>query len=379
MKITGIKAHILKRTPPIYKWKEQWAARSLDHVLVRLLTDQPGVEGQCLTYLMSPMEFKYALPGLQSVLVGRDPHEVEAISFELTDRLERPTPVASAIDICLWDLIGKAHGEPIYRLLGAARNRIRAYASTFYYETPEEYCELALECRDQGFNAYKIHPSGIPEKDIIICRKVREAVGDTMDLMLDPINEYDRQGALKVGRVLDELDFYWYETPIPDSDIEGLRLLSRELDLPVTAVESVSQGLRAYPQYLGAVDSIRAIGDWIGGISAMRKAAAFCEANQIKFEPHSYGTVSIMAAHLHVMLATHYCDFVEIAVPKGCLDIGMKDTLWIDSDGWVSAPTKPGLGYEVDMEEIERLTEEVLEVGAMDESSRISGRKTAWT
>lgn len=379
MKITGIKAHILKRTEPIYKWKEQWAARSLDHVLVRLLTDVPGVEGHCLTYLMSPMEFKYALPGLQSVLVGRDPHEVEAISFELTDRLERPTPVASAIDICLWDLIGKAHGEPIYRLLGAARNRIRGYASTFYYPTPEDYIKLALECRDQGFNAYKIHPSGIPDKDIEICRRVREAVGDTMDLMLDPINEYDRQGALKVGRVLDELNFYWYETPLPDSDIAGLRMLSEALDLPVTAVESVDRGLRTYPQYVGAVDSIRAIGDWIGGISAMRKAAAFCEAYQMKFEPHSYGTVSVMAAHLHVMLSTHYCDFVEIAVPKGCLDIGMKDTLWIDQDGWVTAPTKPGLGYEVDMDEIDRLTVEVLEVGAMNERDRIEGRKTAWT
>src|SRR5689334_14856588 len=122
MKITEIKVHILHRTPPIYQWKEEWAARSLDHVLVRLITDE-GLEGQCLTYLMSPMEMKYALPGLQAAIIGRDPHEVEAISYELTDRLDRPTPVASTIDICLWDLIGKAHGEPIYRLLGAARNR----------------------------------------------------------------------------------------------------------------------------------------------------------------------------------------------------------------------------------------------------------------
>jgi L-alanine-DL-glutamate epimerase-like enolase superfamily enzyme len=379
MKVTGIKAHILKRSAPIYKWKEEWAARSLDHVLVRLLTDVEGVEGQCLTYLMSPMELKYAMPNLQSVVVGRDPHEVEAISFELTDRLERPTPVASTIDICLWDLIGKLHGEPIYRLLGAARNRIRAYASTFYYDTPQKYVDLALECRKQGFNAYKIHPSGIPEKDIEICRAVRAGVGPDMDLMLDPINAYDRAGALKVGRVLDELKFYWYETPLPDSDIEGLRALSTALDLPVTAVESVAGGLRTYPQYVGAVDSIRAIGDWIGGISAMRKAAAFCEAYQMKFEPHSYGTVSIMAAHLHVMLSTHYCDFVEIAVPKGCLDIGMKETIWPGQDGYVTAPTKPGLGYDIDWEQINALTEEVVEVGPLPESKRIPGRKTAWT
>ncbi len=379
MKITGIKAHILKRSPPIYKWKEEWAARSLDHVLVRILTDQKGLEGQCLTYLMSPMELKYAMSGLQATVVGRDPHEVEAISFELTDRLERPTPVASTIDICLWDLIGKLHDEPIYRLLGAARDRIRGYASTFYYDTPKAYADLALECREQGFTAYKIHPAGTPDKDIAICRAVREAVGPTMDLMLDPVNAYDRAGALKVGRVLDELNFYWYETPIPDTDIEGLRALSNALDLPVTAVESVSGGLRTYPQYVGAVDSIRAIGDWIGGISAMRKAAAFCEAHQMKFEPHSYGTVSITAAHLHVMLATHYCDFVEIAVPKGCLDIGMKDTIWIDSDGYVSAPTKPGLGYEIDWDQINALTEEIVEVGPLPESQRIAGRKTAWT
>lgn len=380
MKISEIKAHIFHRSPPVYQWKEGWAPRSLDHVLLRIITDE-GVEGHCITYIMSPMELKYAMAGLQATLIGRDPHEVEAISYELTDRLDRPTPVASTVDICLWDLIGKIHNEPIYRLLGAARNRIRAYASTFVCKTDDEYVKLALDCRDQGFNAYKIHPYGVPDRDIALCRKVREAVGDTMDLMLDPVNEYDRYGAMKVAKALEELDFYWFEAPISDADIDGLRDLTRSFSIPITAVESIAGGLRYYPQYLKdpAVDSIRSVGDWIGGISAMRKTAALCEAHNMKFEPHSYGTVHIQAAHLHVMLSIHNCDFVELPVPQGCLDIGMKDVIRVEKDGMVHAPTKPGLGYEVDWDEVEKHTAEVISAGALPASEKREGRATAWT
>ena len=357
MKITRIDAHLLKPLDYAFRWKEEWPARTMEHVLLRIGTDA-GHEGQCITWLLPHGEIASALPGLRAALIGKDPHEVEAISYKLTDSLRSPNAVASTVDICLWDLLGKHHQEPIYRLLGAARTRMKAYASTVMYDTVPEYVRIAQECYDQGFRALKLHAFGVPDKDLAVCRAVHEAFGGRMDLMLDPVNAYDRLGAFKVGKVLEELDFYWYEAPIPDSDLIGLADLARSFRIPITATESVAAGLREYPKYLssGVVDSVRSVGDWIGGISAMKKSAALCEAFGAKYEPHSYGTTHVQAAHFHVMLAIHNSDFLEIPVPQGILDIGMKDVIRCGADGYVDAPTKPGLGYDVDWSAIEKLT-----------------------
>jgi L-alanine-DL-glutamate epimerase-like enolase superfamily enzyme len=357
MKITDVRVHVLEPFAEKFHFKYEWEPMTVERVFIRIETDT-GHEGHCITWLLSPAEMVAKLPGFARKLIGRDPHDVEAISYELTDRLRVPTPAASAIDIALWDVLGKYHEEPIYRLLGAARDRIRAYASTVMYPQDQDWVDLALECRDQGFNAYKLHPYGIPEKDIPLARKVRDAVGDTMDLMFDPVNAYDRRGAFKVAAVLEELDYYWFEAPIADQDLQGLTDLTRSFRIQITATESIDKGLLAYPAYLKdhVVDGIRSVGDWIGGISAMKKTAGLCEAFGVKYEPHSYGTTLVQAAHLHVMLATHNCDFVEIPVPLGIMDEGMVDVIRPGADGFVDAPTKPGLGYDVDWDEIERLT-----------------------
>lgn len=359
MKIVDVRVHALEPFAEKFHFKAEWDPMTVERVFLRILADD-GHEGQCLTWLLSPAAALAQLPGIAKELIGRDPHDVEAISYRLTDRMRVPTPAASAVDIALWDLLGKHHGEPIYRLLGAARDSIRAYASTTMYPTDQDWVDLALECRRQGFNAYKIHPYGIPEKDIPLARAVREAVGDSMDLMLDPVNAYDRRGAFKVAEALEELDFYWFEAPIADQDLQGLTDLTRSFHIQITAAESIDKGLLAYPPYLSdhVVDGIRSVGDWIGGISAMRKAAALCEAFNVKYEPHSYGPTLIQAAHLHVMLATHCCDFVEIPVPLGIMDEAMVDVIRPDGDGYVQAPTKPGLGYEVDLDAIASLTTE---------------------
>lgn len=372
MKIIDITAQQLESTEQEFRYTEDWPASKIGMILFRI-KGEDGKEGHCITWLAGPGQVEDALPKLRRVLIGRDVHDVEAISTELTDHLIAPDEVSSAIDIALWDLIGKHHETPVYKLLGAARHELRAYASTVYYPTVQEYIDLALECRDEGFNAYKMHPFGVPDRDIELCRAVREAVGDTMDLMIDPVNGYDRAGALKVGKAIQDLDFYWYEAPIPDTDIDGLVELHRSLDVPISAVESVHGGLQHYREYLtrGAVSSLRSVGDWIGGISAMRKSAALCEAFNVKYEPHSYGTTLIQAAHFHVMLSINHCDLVELPVPTGILDAGMKNTLRVDKSGNVAAPTLPGLGYEIDEDEIDRLTIRQL---SADRGAGISGR-----
>ncbi|MCW2850022.1 MAG: hypothetical protein JWR90_3996 [Marmoricola sp.] len=356
MLISEVRAHLLRPLERTFQWREQWAPRTIQPVLIRVIADN-GLEGHCITYLMPPSDIA-SIPGLQDRMVGLDPHMVEAISLDLTDRLDKPDELSSALDIALWDLLGKFHEEPVYRLLGGARTRVRAYASTVMYQTVQEWVDLALECRDQGFTAYKIHGFGVPDKDLEICRAVRAAVGDTMDLMLDPVNAYDRHGATKVGRELQDLGYRWFEAPLPDTDLQGLADLSRSLHIEITGGEEIRKGLRAYQPYMTShvVDSLRSIGDWIGGISAMRKVAALCEAFNMNFEPHSYGTTLVQAAHFHVMLAMTHCEFIELPVPLGLMDQGMADVITPDADGYVTAPTKPGLGYELDWAAIADLT-----------------------
>src|SRR5262249_53334803 len=141
MKITAVKAHALRPLDYQFRWKEEWAPRTMEHVLLRISTDE-GHEGLCITWLLSAGETEAALPGLRQALPGKAPQNVEAISYKLTDSLRSPPPLASTVDICLWDLLGKHHGEPIYRLLGAARQRIKAYASTVMYDTVPEYVKI---------------------------------------------------------------------------------------------------------------------------------------------------------------------------------------------------------------------------------------------
>lgn len=353
--ITDVRIQVLEPIEHTFQWVRRTAPISIQPILISIDTDT-GHVGECLTWLLSPSAAIGGAPFLARELIGKDPHHIEEISQKLTDRLEQPNTLTSYVDIALWDLLGKIHDEPIYRLLGAARSRIRAYASTVMYETDQEFIDLALECRDQGFNAYKIHPYGDPHDDIRLCRKLREAVGDTMDLMIDPVNSYDKRGAFKVARVLDELDFYWFEAPIVDTDVLGLRDLRLATRTPVAGGENVAQGLRAYPKFLSSasVDQLRSVGDWIGGITAMRKVSALCEAFNVPYEPHHYGTVHIQAAHLHVSLATLNGEFVEIPVPFGILDKYSADTMRPDADGFVTASDKPGLGYALDYELIEK-------------------------
>jgi len=145
-----------------------------------------------------------------------------------TRRRRGQSSYASAIDNCLWDIAGKAVGLPVYKILGAYRHRVLAYASSQHLKTVEEFVESVRRCKAEGFKAYKIHPPEVPPHggsdyrlDMEVCKAVRQAAGDDFALLMDPVGVYSRHEAMEVGRLLDELDFVAYEDPIPTSDIDG--------------------------------------------------------------------------------------------------------------------------------------------------------------
>lgn len=232
-----------------------------------------------------------------------------------------------------------------------------AYASTLGYRTDEEYIDLALKCREKGFKALKIHPYKDPKKDIPLCKAVWEAVGESMILMLDS-GPYTRDWAPKVGREIDKLNFYWFEDPLPTTDVDGLVELCRTLEVKILIGEAVHSHC-GFAELIRrrATDALRGEGDFIGGITPMVKEAHLAESFHMNWEPHSYGNALHQAAHLHVALAIENADFHELPVPDGLFDVGMKEGIRIDKDGYVHASNKPGLGYDIDWDEIEKITE----------------------
>ena len=149
-----------------------------------------------------------------------------------------PDCYTSAADICFWDILGKAVNQPVYKLLGGgAKDRMLAYASSQHLPAIEDYVADVTKAKTLGYKGYKIHPGqgqhtkGTPIPAYIghmeEIKEVRKAVGDEFVLMHDPVQAYNRHEAMTVGRLLDELNFAWFEDPIRTIDTEGLVELCR--------------------------------------------------------------------------------------------------------------------------------------------------------
>lgn len=281
--------------------------------------------------------------------IGQDPHYVEKFQQQNSRKSVRYDMPYNHIDIALWDLLGKEHGVPIFKLLGADHDVMPGYVSTLCYDTPEEYIKWAEDSFARGYTCFKIHGTGSLEKDMKVMRAVREAFPDKK-LAIDPVNVFDRSESFKLGLLCDELNFEWLESPMDDFDVEGLKALRQMIKTPLYVGETIEPPLRLLPQYLasGAFEAFRTLGDYTGGITAMHKQAILCEAHRVQYEPHSYGPTLIQAAHFHVMLAHNNCKWVEMPLPLDDWHIYMKTWIECDENGMIHAPTAPGLGYELD-------------------------------
>lgn len=362
MEISDVKVHILKPRRFVTHRNQKITS---SQGLVRIFTDE-GIEGDAMVDSVTAFAFARLFVDDKEELIGLDPFDREKIekrfsSWPYNWRLIHNS-VLSALDICLWDIAGKALNLPIYKIIGGCRDKILAYASTQHYAREEDFIDIVRKCVDGGYKAIKIHPYQDWEKDIELCRVVRNEVGDEITLMLDPVGVYNRYRALKVGREIENLDFYWYEDPMPTTDIEGLTELCASLDIEVLIGEYI-WNLSDYGVYIEkhATDALRCVAEKVGGITGMLKIAHLAEAYGMKCEPHSWGNVTQQAAHLHVMLAIENCDFFELPVPEGAFDLGFLDNIRIDDEGYVLAPKKPGLGYEIDWETIEKEAVKVLD------------------
>ena len=294
-------------------------------------------------------------------LIGNDPLDRERL-WHSAHRADRYGGLASfnsygPLDVALWDIASKSANLPLYKLIGAYRDRIAAYASSPFMQSPEDYASLAIEAKLKGFTAFKLHPPGEPDLDIACCEAVRAAVGPEFVLMSDPVGgNYDHEDAVRVGRALEKLEYLWFEEPLYDHDIHGLEQLSRTLDIAICAGEWNSDFFSKI-NYLrsGAADIIRADVSWTGGITGSLKSAHIAEGFGVNCEMHMTVLSLMDVANLHVALAIKNCRYLELPFPDGAT-FGIKKPLEIDNEGYVQAPSAPGLGVEIDWDVINRNT-----------------------
>ena len=218
MKITNVKVEMFNwRTDPWHTGVGTRFGGTRQLGVVTIETDE-GIEGNAFLG-SSGLGADHLAPGLiefiKPIILGRNPQDIGALWWDMwkMNRLVS-TYVIGAIDICLWDINGKIANQPIHRLLGTCKDSVPVYSSTAFHETKEEYVEESILMKESGLTAHKIHPHGDPLYDIEICSAVRDAVGGDMKLMLDSMWAYQYEDALRVGRAIEDLNYYWYEDPL---------------------------------------------------------------------------------------------------------------------------------------------------------------------
>lgn len=294
---------------------------------------------------------------LKPMMLGEDPFARERLNQKLWSRIRQATTRAiGAIDIALWDIAGKALGVPVWKLIGKVRDAIPAYASSAVLSSPEAYAEEAVRYREGGWAAYKIHPPQRLKDDIAACTAVRRAVGDNFRIMLDSTWAYDFPTALRVGRAIEEMGFYWYEDPLHDQDVYNYVKLRQTLRIPIMATEYPMTGLESYPVWLmnHATDYLRGDVTVKGGLTTCLKTAHLAQAFRMNYEIHHGGNSLNNLANLHLAMCIPNTEFFEFLLPEAAQKYGLLEEIEIDSNGMVRAPDKPGLGAEIDFDLIRK-------------------------
>ena len=376
MKITDVEVIEFRR--PTHQRVAKWGygvwleeARPGMLTITKISTDE-GVAGYMVGGKRSVIE-----EVVKPLLLGEDPLDREKL-WQWMDQMVTFSHRLSeqdmgVVDCALWDLMGRLTGLPVHKLLGGARDRVKAYASTApNLGGPEVYAEHVRACQRQGYKAYKVHAyicwnphtgepapqlPGFPKEDIEICRAVRAAAGDDMVLMLDPFGVYTLEEALWVGRELERLGYYWLEHPMVETRVEAYRRLTRELDIAVLAPEHVPGGVFSRAEWVlqGASDMLRIDVNY-GGITGCWKLINVCQAYGLKCEIHGGGW-----AHAQLLGAAPEatCLYYE----RGLLRPGLDDAYAapyltnipdpMDDDGNVIISQQPGLGLDLNWEYID--------------------------
>ena len=357
MKVTAIKTFICN-------------AFRTNFVFVKVETDS-GLHGWGeATLEYKELTVQAAIHDLESYLIGKDPHNIEAFRHDCyRDAYWRGGPVLmsalAGVEMALWDIKGKALGVPCYQLLGGkVRDSVPIYVNGWFSpaKTPDEFAEKAKEVAAKKFLGCKWDPFGkawqqISKHDLnsaMECiAKVAEVVGEDVQLLIEGHGRFDIPTAVKIGRRLEEFDIFWFEEPIPPDDKEGLKQVKDRVRV------SIAAGERLYNRYeyrqffeLGCSDYIQPDISHAGGLFEMRMLGAEAEARHIGFCPHNPSGPVANAATLQLAACVPNFVMLEMMMTDVPYRAEICDEDLTIKDGRMVIPDRPGIGIDLNEKDL---------------------------
>jgi L-alanine-DL-glutamate epimerase-like enolase superfamily enzyme len=354
MKITGVETDLLKPPPgpPIYD-----ALQTLDvdkgTVVLRLRTDAGitgwasssfGNRGEGARVVQTILEYE-----VKPVIMGKDPAFPRRIRAELWKAMNYHgvTGVAqfamAATDIALWDILGKNAGLPVYKMLGAYRDRMPVYSMCgWYYDNDADLSHFKREVTDaveQGYKAVKIKVGKYSlDDDARRIRLALDIIGKDRRLMVDANQVFDHKEALRRGRVYQEMGCFWFEEPLPPHDMEGFARLAQALDMRIATGENLNTKYE-FADLIArrGADIVQPDNRRAGGVTEWMEIAAIADGYGVEVASHGGGSTN-----LNMLLAMPNAIYMETGGPCKMID------------GEVPAPEEPGMSSEVSAEEIRK-------------------------
>ncbi len=377
MRITNIEGFNL--SSPLerpFGWSNGWiSARVVG--LLKIETDE-GITGWGEGYVGARGDFVKQLFG--DLLIGADPLNRNALWQGMFDRVYNGNNAGgfggsaiSAVDIALWDIAGKAAGQSVSDLLGGRiRDKVAVYATGLYYtegEFPTRLLDEATMYVELGFKGMKTKIGGLPiAEDVRRVAAIRGAIGDDIRLMVDANQAYPASTAIRIGNELAAYDITWFEEPVNAKDVDAYLQVQAAVPMPVAGGENLRTryefkdffARRAYD--IAQPDVVNA-----GGITEMRNIAMTANSYGILVNPHVWGSPVMIAASLHLASTIPPCPpayeprpyeqepVMEFdRTPSGIRE-GITAEPFDQQDGFITVPTAPGLGVEIDEDAVRRL------------------------
>jgi galactonate dehydratase len=342
------------------------AWRNLTFVVVR--TDE-GIEGVGEVRMINHTSalLGYLEEAVPTHVIGADPFAFEALARRMIrDDYARAGQIAmsalAVIEMACWDIVGKATGQPVYRLLGGpVRDSVATYANGWYTveRTPDEFRAAARRALAKGYRAVKLDPFGTAWQElepgelrraVALVEAVREGVGPDGEVFVEMHGRFTPAQAIAIARELEPYRPGWIEEPVPPDNLNALAKVARKVNVPVATGERIHVRHEFRELFeRQAADIIQPDLTMMGGILETRKLATWAESYYVMVAPHNVGGPVSTAAAIHLAAATpnfktleHFNDFVDPFVSEAARGIPAV------VDGAFPLPTAPGLGITLD-------------------------------
>jgi len=367
MKITNVEAIVLSLPE-----KRERTDGTQDMLLVKVTTDS-GIVGYGEVD-SSPLVAKSVIDapvshtisrGLRHLVIGQDPFAYEYLWDRMYQgclyhgRRGAAIQAMSGIDLALWDIMGKALGMPVYKLLGGGfRKEVRAYASALFGDDLAHTSDKVKRYVDDGFTAVKMgwEPMGRdPDYDVQLVKTMREAAGPKVDVLVDAGLCWDAKTAIRMARRFEDYDIFWLEEPLHPDNLEGYRRLSEAASVRIAAGEEESSRA-SFVDLMdrGKIDVVQVDVTRVGGLTEAKKIAYLAHDRGLPCVNHSFTTDINIAASLHLLASIPNAPLLEFCAEESPLRTQLAREPIQVLDGMVRVPEGPGLGVELNEEVIER-------------------------